>query len=515
MPLPEPTRLPDHAEATMHARRFSLRPIGYVRTAHPDPARVPIQAVRNAGDQAALVVFDEFAPGLADLDAFDYALVITLLDRTERAGDLDREFDPAGLIPVPLLLTDVGTRHGLFATRYPERPNPIAISLVRVLDIDGPVVQFTGVDLADGTPVLDIKPWVAAFDLPADATIAPTRCGWYDDLPEFQDVPNHQEIARTARELLGHAAVVARTIRIDGFGATEPGEVALIDRSGIRAGSILGGALDIELRDAATRTTEGAVQLLDFDLDNPSAMRGGLTCGGHANIVMQSLAEVPSRWFDALERREPITLITRLAPNAPIGSATVAPGGDSIGLPIEALDAAARLVAAGSTRAEIIETATGAVLVEVTVPAPRLLVVGRAALADDIVDLARRLGWSADTATADDAITETGKLTDRDAIVVLDHALTASGPLLAAALRGSVGYVGALGSRRTQARRAEHLKSLGVTDVELARLHGPTGLDLGAANAPETALSICAEIIAVRSGRSALPLRDHDGRIGH
>ena len=96
---------------------------------------------------------------------------------------------------------------------------------------------------------------------------------------------------------------------------------------------------------------------------------------------------------------------------------------------------------------------------------------------------------------------------------VHDHGLAATGPLLAEALRARVGYVGALGSRRTQERRAEHLRGLGVDDDELQRLHGPGGLDLGPATAREIALAILAELAAVRSGRSGQPLRQTTERI--
>jgi xanthine dehydrogenase accessory factor len=142
------------------------------------------------------------------------------------------------------------------------------------------------------------------------------------------------------------------------------------------------------------------------------------------------------------------------------------------------------------------------------------VVVGDAAVAGGIVHLAAWLGWSAEQfATAADAAAAVATLGDRDALVVLDHGITATGPLLAVALAAGVGYVGALGSRATQARRAEHLRALGAPADAVARLHGPTGLDLGASSRAETALSICAEITASRTGRSARPLRDSSGPI--
>jgi len=80
-------------------------------------------------------------------------------------------------------------------------------------------------------------------------------------------------------------------------------------------------------------------------------------------------------------------------------------------------------------------------------------------------------------------------------------------------MRRSVGYVGALGSRRTQALRREHLREIGVRELDIDRLHGPTGLDLGARTPTETAISIVAEILAERSNRTGAPLRTTTGPI--
>ena len=97
--------------------------------------------------------------------------------------------------------------------------------------------------------------------------------------------------------------------------------------------------------------------------------------------------------------------------------------------------------------------------------------------------------------------------------MVIDHDPLVATPVLARALRRGVGYVGALGSRRTQQLRRQYLREVRVEDRVIERMYGPTGLDLGARTAAETAVSIVAEIIAVRSGRSAQPLTGGEGRI--
>ncbi|MDZ7678476.1 MAG: XdhC/CoxI family protein [Acidimicrobiales bacterium] len=113
-----------------------------------------------------------------------------------------------------------------------------------------------------------------------------------------------------------------------------------------------------------------------------------------------------------------------------------------------------------------------------------------------------------------DLIAERGhELGPRDAICVLTHDAKFDVPAIVAALPTAVGYLGAMGSRRTHADRCERLREEGVTEGEIARIMGPIGLDIGARTPEETAVSIVAEIIAARTGRDAPSLRDTSGDI--
>jgi xanthine dehydrogenase accessory factor len=105
------------------------------------------------------------------------------------------------------------------------------------------------------------------------------------------------------------------------------------------------------------------------------------------------------------------------------------------------------------------------------------------------------------------------ELRPRDAVCVLTHDPKFDVPAIVSALATDVGYLGAMGSRRTHAERVARLKEAGVTDDELARVLAPIGLDIGARTPEETAVSICAEIIALRTGRTAPSLRDSVGPI--
>ena len=146
--------------------------IGVVRTGRTSRERTPVQAALNQTEQGTLEVAEPYAAGLADLDGFDYVWLLSWLhDHADHA-------EPAPMTQVPFLLRPTPRRIGVFATRGPRRVNPIGLSLVRLLAIDGRLVRFAGVDLVDGTPVIDLKPYVAAFDRPAGEP----RAGWLDEV---------------------------------------------------------------------------------------------------------------------------------------------------------------------------------------------------------------------------------------------------------------------------------------------------------------------------------------------
>jgi tRNA-Thr(GGU) m(6)t(6)A37 methyltransferase TsaA len=150
-----------------------LTVIGTVRTGYADTEHTPVQAGLNPAEQAVIEIAEPYREGLDGLDGFDYAWLLTWLDRPrEPAG-------PAPLRQVPFLLRATGRRVGIFATRGPRRVNPIGLSLIRLLGVTGGTVSFAGVDLLDGTPVVDLKPYVTRFDRPP----GDPRCGWLDTVP--------------------------------------------------------------------------------------------------------------------------------------------------------------------------------------------------------------------------------------------------------------------------------------------------------------------------------------------
>ncbi len=184
-------------------------------------------------------------------------------------------------------------------------------------------------------------------------------------------------------------------------------------------------------------------------------------------------------------------------------------------------------------RSGIVEHEGARVFAEVFGPPPRLVVVGAVDTAEALCAAAKLLGWHtvcvdarARFATperipsADELVVEWPEeafarlAPDRDtAIVVLTHDEKFDVPALKAALATEAFYVGAIGARRTQSRRRERLLEAGLTEAQLERIHGPSGLDVGADTPQETALSILAEALAVRASRPGTPLKTAAGRI--
>lgn len=158
-------------------RRFRLQPIGYVRTRYAHLEETPTQAPLNDDERGQLVVYRRYAPALEGLAEFEYAQLITLLDRIpERTAER-----PGQLVQVPFMLQHTGEAVGVFASRFPVRPNRLGLSLVRVERVHGRRVQFAGVDMLDRTPVLDIKPWEQHLDVPGwpERNVGSIRGGWY------------------------------------------------------------------------------------------------------------------------------------------------------------------------------------------------------------------------------------------------------------------------------------------------------------------------------------------------
>lgn len=147
--------------------------IGVVRTARANPETTPIQAALNRGEQGVIEIDAAYREGLDGLEGFSHAWLLSWLHRPR-----DGTGEPVPLRQIPFLLRPQQRELGVFATRGPRRVNPIGLSLIELLDVTRATVRFAGVDLVDGTPVIDLKPYVSRFDRPPGEA----RCGWFDEI---------------------------------------------------------------------------------------------------------------------------------------------------------------------------------------------------------------------------------------------------------------------------------------------------------------------------------------------
>jgi tRNA (adenine37-N6)-methyltransferase len=142
---------------------ISFTVIGVIRTPFPEPAGTPIQSVYSDQMEGQVTIVEPYAAALDDIEGFDRLWLIYWMDGV-------RAFTPR---VIPYRDTQ---EHGLFATRSPSRPNPIGLSVVRLLRREGRTLHFAGIDMVDGTRLLDIKPYVPEFDAHPGC-----KAGWFDN----------------------------------------------------------------------------------------------------------------------------------------------------------------------------------------------------------------------------------------------------------------------------------------------------------------------------------------------
>lgn len=141
-------------------KMMQMKPIGTIHTPFTDPAGMPIQPAGAAGASGTVKIFEEYLPGLKDLDGFSHIVLLYVFHRSEGFN----------LHVIPFMDTEP---RGLFATRAPKRPNPIGLSIVQLDRVEGDTLHVRNVDMLDGTPLLDIKPYVPEFDSQTNI-----RTGW-------------------------------------------------------------------------------------------------------------------------------------------------------------------------------------------------------------------------------------------------------------------------------------------------------------------------------------------------
>ncbi len=328
---------------------------------------------------------------------------------------------------------------------------------------------------------------------------------------------------------------VGRAVVTSVWGSAPRAEGAsmLATAGGTIAGSVSGGCVEsaaaLEIAEAIVR---GTPKLVTYGVSHETAWEVGLACGGTISVFVEPTVRPETL---AAARGNGGEVLATVVDGAGVGRwARIRDDGSVEGTlaadlaEVELRDAALGALRRETSTARPFETAAGpaTVFLEVFPREPRLIVFGGVHVAVALVPLARALGYR--TIVADGrpafltrerfpeahelilawpaAAFEQVKLDPSCYVCVLSHDPKFDEPALEVALRSSVGYVGAIGSRKTQAGRRTRLAEMGITPDQLARLRGPIGLDLGGRQPAETALAILAEITAVRYGGTGRPL---------
>ncbi|WP_036968840.1 XdhC family protein [Promicromonospora kroppenstedtii] len=351
--------------------------------------------------------------------------------------------------------------------------------------------------------------------------------------------------------------VTATVTGVAGSAPRQPGSSLVVDADGAVLGNVSGGCVDAAVHEACQEMLAGdhRPQALRFGYSDADGIGVGLTCGGTIELLLRhhdpaAAPELERALSDAAGGKagtstdgKAVALATVVrGPGTHLGrTIVVRPGrpvagslGDEL-LDRVAGDRATDLLHAGQTGTVELGVADSlcreplTLLVESSTPAPRMLVFGAIDHAAALARLGVFLGYRvtvcdarATFATAErfpdaevvvdwphrylQAQADAGLLDSRTVACVLTHDPKFDLPLLTAALRLPLAYVGAMGSRRTHEERLARLRDAGLTEHELDPLHSPIGLDLGARSPQETALSIAAEIVAHRHGGSGVPL---------
>lgn len=357
-----------------------------------------------------------------------------------------------------------------------------------------------------------------------------------------------------AGETVGLGTVV-RTFR----SAPRPaGASMMVDAGGLAVGSVSGGCVEGALYELATQVAaDGSPVLQRYGISDDDAFEVGLTCGGIIDVFVEpvSLAtfpQLPAMAAD-VDAGRPVAVVTVIEHPDPawlgrhlvvrpdgyegsLGSARAndAVGDDALGLLAAGRNTTLMYGPDGERRGDGMR-----VFVASFAPQPRMLVFGAIDFAAAVARQGSFLGYrvtvcdaraafatKARFPVADEVVVEwphrylraqldAGLVDPRTVVCVLTHDPKFDVPLLELALRHELAYVGAMGSRKTHNDRMDRLREAGLTDVELERLSSPIGLDLGSRTPEETAVSIAAEIIALRWGGQGHRLSKMDVRIHH
>jgi xanthine dehydrogenase accessory factor len=319
----------------------------------------------------------------------------------------------------------------------------------------------------------------------------------------------------------GDRIAMARVVATRRSAPRPVGSKLIVSERGELAGSVSGGCVESEVVEAAREVLAGGEpRLLTYGISDDLALSVGLPCGGEIDVwVSEPEPELLGQLAVVAAQERRAVFYTDLDD----GTERLVLDGDN---PV-----ADEVIRGGHSK--VLELHGRRLFADVFGPPPRLLVYGAVDTADALCAAARGIGWHTIVADARARFATRERLPSADeilvawpeetltqvqpdhatAVVVLTHDDKFDVPMLVGALTSEAFYIGALGSRRNQERRRERLLEAGVDESALEQISGPAGLDIGAHSPAETALSILAEILAVRAGREGRRLKESTGRI--
>ena len=308
----------------------------------------------------------------------------------------------------------------------------------------------------------------------------------------------------------GDPVAVATVISTWGSAPRPAGSRMAISQSGKIAGSVSGGCLEGEVFEQAQAILKGQpASVFHYGVSDDLAWTVGLSCGGEVDVLVEPLAQVHRDLIAALEAERPVVLKTDVGE---------APGAREL------------LTAGDPNLAELLDreqpVRQDGVFLEPFPRPPELLIFGGSHVAIPLTRLASALGFRVTVVDArskfadrerfpeagrvihawPDEVLQDLPMDGSTYVVILTHDPKFDDPTITAALQGRPRYIGAIGSKKTHRERVARLTAAGVSASEIARVHAPIGLDLGAQTAEETALAILSQMVAVRHGRQGGPM---------
>ena len=359
---------------------------------------------------------------------------------------------------------------------------------------------------------------------------------------------SEQIAARWLRD--GRRVVAATLVERIGSAPLDPGARMLIDEHGNIEGSVTGGCVEAALVEEARRVLGGGdPRVVSYGVSDEEALGVGLMCGGTVRVFVAELDRAALEVLDAVAEARaagrPAAMATLLEGDGAGRTLAVAADGvvgelgvsellersverDARGQLDEGVSRIRRYGAGGEVMGAELP-----VYIQAFSTPPRMVIFGAIDFSAEMAGVASGIGYEVTICDAREPFIRSPRfsahaetvvdwpdrhldgleLGPRDVVLVFTHDPKFDEPALTAALASGAGYVGALGSRRTQERRLERLREAGLDESSIARIHAPCGLDVGARTPAETAVSILAEVVAVRAGRSGEPLRETGGPI--